>query len=113
MLINKEDVLNKYNKEDRIFLSNILDKINQVENNNYSVITSFLDINEINLASSLLNKFKVRYKIFDINNILERKVIAILCDYEEDYLFKEVKCVKIIPKTKNKLQHRDYMRNVI
>lgn len=109
MFNNKEELLKSYNKTDKLFLSNILDKMNKVETQNYTVTTSFLDINETKLAISLLNKFKLKYKVFDVNNTLERKVLAILSDYEEGYLFDEIKCVKITPKTKNKLLHKDYM----
>ncbi len=108
-MLNKEDILKSYRMDDKIFVSRILDKIIKCEKLNMTVITDFLDINETNIAISLLNKFKIKYKVFDIDNLLERKVIALYASYEEDYNFDEVKCLKVIPKTKEKLKHKDYM----
>ena len=108
-MLNKLELLKNYNKDDKIFLNNILDKIDKNLNKNISIITSFLDMHEFEITIMLLNKFKVKYEVFNIQDMLERKVIVLLSDYEENYLFDEIKCVKIIPKTKDKLKHKDYM----
>ena len=112
-MLNKELLLKSYNKDDKIFLNNMFDKIERNLNKNISILTSFLDLHEFEITIMLLNKCNVKYEVFNVQNILERKVIILLSEYEKDYLFDEVKCVKVIPKTKDKLKHKDYMRSII
>ena len=112
-MLNKEQLLKNFSKDDKIFLSNIFDKIQKNINKNINILTSFLDMHEFEITIMLLNKCNVKYEIFDIQNMLERKVIILLNDYQENYIFDEIKCVKIIPKTKDRLKHKDYMRSFI
>ena len=110
-MLNKQEILKNYEKEDKIFLSNIIDKLDRNINKNITEITSFLDVHEVSLVIPILNKFNIKYKVFDVQNLLERKVIVFLNEYEEIeyYKFQNIKCLKITPKTKDKLQHKDYM----
>ncbi len=82
--------IDKLSKEDKLFVKNNLDRLNRNMN------TYFLNIYEFNLLSNLLNR---NYKVFNEN--IEKKVI---------YINKlEISLLKITPKTKRKLEHKDYM----
>lgn len=112
-MLNRQEILDRYkDKEDKIFASNILDKISKFEKTNFVVTTNFLDINEFKISTELLNKFKVKYEVFSLDDILERKCIAILPDYIDDYDFSCVSCVKVNGNKSAKLQHKDYMGSI-
>ncbi len=112
-MINKQEVLNKYkDKDEKIFVSNILDKINKYEKLGSLITSNFLDINEFKIASQLLNKYKVKYTFFSLNNTLERKCIAILPEYNDDYDFSCLSCIKVLPNKNSKLFHKDYMGSI-
>ena len=113
-MLNKQEILKNYTKDDKIFLSTILDKIEKNIEKNITISTSFLDMHEFKLVMSMVNKFNVKHKVFNISDLLERKVIVFLSDYEDEqyYLFDEIVCLKMIPKTKNKLKHKDYMGTI-
>lgn len=111
--MNKTDILNMYKeKKDKLFASNILDKITKFEKTNTSVTTNFLDLNEFRIAIALLNKFKVKYEVFSLEDILEKRCIAILPEYTDGYDFPNVKCIKVTANKEAKLSHKDYMGSI-
>lgn len=112
-MINKQEILNKYNdKEEKIFVSNILDKINKYEKTGSLITTNFLDINEFKIATQILNKYKVKYIVFSLNDTLERRCIAILPEYNDDYDFSCLSCIKVLSNKASKLLHKDYMGSI-
>lgn len=112
-MLDRQEILNRYkDKEDKIFVSNILDKISKFEKTNFIVTTNFLDLNEFKISTELLNKFKIKYEVFSLEDVLERRCIAILPDYVDNYDFSCVSCVKVIGNKSVKLQHKDYMGSI-
>lgn len=111
----KREILNYYDKKaDRMFVSSIIDKINKFDLTNHLVYTNFLDINEQAIAVSILNKLNAYYYIFKPLEDTSRVVIFLLPDYMlkeniEDIFSKYITVVKITPKIKGKLTHREYM----
>lgn len=111
--MNKTDILNMYKeKEDKLFASNILDKITKFEKTNTAQTTNFLDLNEFRIAIALLNKFKMKYEVFSMEDILERRCIAILPEYTQGYDFPVVSCIKVTANKEAKLSHKDYMGSI-
>lgn len=111
--MNKANILSMYkDKEDKIFASSMLDKIVKFKKTNSVITTNFLDLNEFKVAVALLNKFKMKYEIFSMNNFLERRCIVILPDYIDHYDFPEVKCIKVVANKEAKLMHKDYMGSI-
>ena len=50
-------------KEEKILVSNILDKVLRFENNNTLEFTHFLDLNEIDIIKKVLDYLKINYFI--------------------------------------------------
>lgn len=120
-MINKElkfKILNYYDKkEDRVFASTIIDKINRFEENNYLIHTSFVDLNEKNIAISILNKLDVYYYIFSPLNDTSRFVIFLIPEYMrkqdiESIVSEYISVIKIKPTSRAKLTHREYMGTI-
>jgi RNA-binding protein YlmH len=112
-MLNRQGILNKYNeKNDKIFASNILDKIAKFEKTNVTVTTNFLNINEFRILVEILNKLKIKYKVFSLNDSLEKKCIALISEYDEDYDFSCVSCIKVLTNSNLKLLHKDYMGSI-
>ena len=54
------DILNEYReKNDKILLAQILDKVEAVENKNKIEHTDFLDMSQIELVQKFINKIKI------------------------------------------------------
>jgi RNA-binding protein YlmH len=112
-MTSREDILNKYNnKEDKIFVSSILDKILKYNKTDTIITTNFLDMNEFKISVELLNKSKVNYKVFSLNDTLERKCIALVPEYIENYDFSNVTCIKAVANKSSKLLHKDFMGSI-
>lgn len=112
-MLNRQEVLNRYkDKEDKLFASNIIDKINKFEKTSSIVTTNFVDLNEFKISVELLNKFKVKYEVFSLGDILERRCIALMPDYMDNYDFSCVSCVKVKVNKNAKLEHKDYMGSI-
>lgn len=113
----KQEILDKIqDKEQKIFVSNILDKVNKFEASNNVVITNFLDLNDISLVTGILNGLKVKYMLYAPNNFMEKKIIFfipedLIHDIEDTYS-NYISCIKITPKLKDKLIHKDYMGSI-
>ncbi len=94
----------KHDKEEKIFLKQIYDNTKKVVKNNTYYNTEFLDLYQLKLVENMLKKIKVQYHIFDYDNLLERKIISINKENIDN-----IQCLKITPKIKNSLLHKDYM----
>ena len=111
----KSKILSYYdNKEEKIFVGSIIDKINTFKTSNHLVYTNFLDINEKEITLCILNRYNINYQIFEPLEDTSRFVIFFIPEYLLDYdiadIFKKyISVVKIIPKTKVNLTHREYM----
>ena len=95
------------NKEEKILLDKITEKINNY--NNKLIHTNFLNINEFNLILPIIKKSKLNYIIYDKEEILEKKSIAIIPSYIKNYDFNYIDCIKIKNKEIKQLKHKDYM----
>ena len=101
------------NKDEKFFVANVLDKASKFERENSFEITGFMDLNELRLAKEALDHFDVPYVIKTVNDELDKKNIMFVPDYmegiEDEVYSQHVVCIKIIPDSKDKLQHRDFM----
>lgn len=109
----KAKILERFsNKDEKIFVSNILDKVYRFEKVNKIEHTNFLNMNEFNIIIPLLNELKVDYTVYSLNNKLTKKIIFFIPEYVEknnvffsNYIF----AIKISSNTHEKLLHKDYM----
>ena len=116
------DILNDYReKDDKILLAQILDKVQMVENENKIEHTDFLDLAQIELVQKFINKIKIEnYMSYGGFEQAERKMYVI---YPEKFnslvvqrnLSSIVQIVRIqLPEDlKGKYTHRDYLGAVI
>ena len=91
---------NVKDKEDKIFISNLLDKILRFEKTDTLCFTNFLNLKELNIAKKILDYLKVNYTIFCANDSLEKKNIFFIPKYLENSkeIFSDnIDCLKIIP----------------
>ena len=76
--MNKQDLLKKYNDEDKLLLSKILDKINFTKEKNKISNTDFLNLYEQKITEEFLKKIKEENYIFYGGfNEAERKILII------------------------------------
>lgn len=119
--MNRE-ILNDYrDKDDKILLAQILDKVESVENKNKIEHTDFLDLAKIELVQKFINKIKIEnYMSYGGFEQAERKMFVI---YPENFnsvvveknLSNIIQIVRIeLPNDlKGKYTHRDYLGAVI
>ena len=119
--MNRE-ILNDYrDKDDKILLAQILDKVESVENKNKIEHTDFLDLAKIELVQKFINKIKIEnYMSYGGFEQAERKMFVI---YPENFnsvvveknLSNIIQIVRIeLPDDlKGKYTHRDYLGAVI
>ena len=119
--MNRE-ILNDYrDKDDKILLAQILDKVEMVENKNKIEYTDFLDLAQIELVQKFINKIKLEnYISYGGFEQAERKIFVIYPDkfnsiVVEKNLSNIVQIVRIeLPdELKGKYTHRDYLGAVI
>lgn len=119
--MNRE-VLNDYKeKDDKILLAQILDKIEMVEKKNKLEYTDFLDLAQIELIQKFINKLKIEnYKCYGGFEQAERKIFVFYPEkfnsvVVEKNLSNIVQIVRIeLPDDiKGKYTHRDYLGAVI
>lgn len=120
--MNKQEILKEYkNQEDRILLSQILDKIKFVETRNKIENTNFLSLYEINLIESFLKKIKYsNYYFWGGYESAERKVLIL---YPEKFNIEMViknynKIMSIIrimllETEYGKFTHRNYLGGIV
>ncbi len=106
-------ISNIKDKDERMKVASIIDKSNKSEALSKIMATTFLDLNEKNIVTSILNNQKVKYKLYFPNEYSEKSIIFFLPDYidipyYEDY----VSCIKINCKDMTKLKHKDFMGSI-
>lgn len=119
--MNRE-ILNEYReKDDKILLAQILDKIEMVDNKNKIEHTDFLDLAQIELVQKFINKIKIEnYISYGGFEQAERKMFVIYPEkFNETVVEKNLSnIVQIIrielpDDLKGKYTHRDYLGAVI
>ena len=119
--MNRE-ILNDYkDKDDKILLAQILDKVEMVEKKNKIEYTDFLDLAQIELVQKFINKIKLQnYMIYGGFEQAERKMFVIYPDkfnsvVVEKNLSNIIQIIRIeLPDDlKGKYTHRDYLGAVI
>jgi len=119
--MNRE-ILNDYReKDDKILLAQILDKIEMVEKKNKIEYTDFLDLAQIELVQKFINKIKIEnYMVYGGFEQAERKMFVIYPEkfnsiVVEKNLSNIVQIIRIeLPDDlKGKYTHRDYLGAVI
>ncbi len=113
--VKQELVKNIKDKEKKMKISNAIDKCNKSEALSKITTTNFLDLYEKSILSSMLNKEKVKYKVFFPNSYCEKSIVIFLPDYmyEDEINYNDyVSCIKIIAKDMSKLKHKDFMGSI-
>ena len=119
--MNRE-ILNDYReKEDKILLAQVLDKIEMVEKKNKIEYTDFLDLAQIELVQKFINKIRIEnYMSYGGFNQAERKMFVIYPEkfnsiVVEKNLKNIVQIIRIqLPDDlKGKYTHRDYLGAVV
>ena len=120
--MDKQEVLKEYRKsEDRILLSQILDKIEMAEKKDQIQYTDFLDMYQVALAKTFMKKIEFEnYILYGGFENAERNVLII---YPEKYNMSMVeknysKIIKVIrislgDEEKGKYSHRNYLGGIV
>ena len=120
--MNKQEILKDYRKqEDKMCLSQILDKIEFVKTREKIEYTDFLDMYQISLAENFLNKIKFEnYKLYGGYKEAERKILILYPEkYNENVIEKNyTKMLKVIrvnlPEEEyGKYSHRNYLGGIV
>lgn len=83
-MLTKSELLDKItDKEDRVFLSSVYDKLEQSERKNYPIFSDFLDAKQIRLAQTLFSFWKDRLRFFGGIGNAERMLCYLEFGYEE------------------------------
>ena len=113
---DKAKILERFpKKEEKIFVSSILDKAYVFEKDEKIKYTNFLNLYEMSIATDVLNALKISYKIFSPNEFANKKIIFFTPEYvmlDDDFFSNYVSVIKVIPNVKNKLAHKDYMGSI-
>ena len=114
--LQKQNIIsNIKSKEEKMKISNILDKANKCEASSKIINTTFLDLNENSIITSILNREKIRYSIYFPNEYCEKSMMFFIPDYmeEKDINYNEfISCIKITAKDLPKLRHKDFMGSI-
>ena len=120
--MNKQELLKDYKKqEDKMCLSQILDKIEITKKTNKIEYTDFLDMYQVALVQNFLRKMQItNYKLYGGYEEAERKIAIIYPeDYTESMLQKNYsKMLNVIriqlPEEENgKYTHRNYLGGIV
>lgn len=101
-------------KDDKIFIGNLFDIINQFENSNRLCSTNFLNLYEQNIAVSILNRLNIKFIKSNIIEDVEKNIFFLIPKYVKENIDKtdicslEISCIKVTAKNCN-LLHKDYM----
>ena len=101
-------------KDDKIFIGNLFDIINQFENSNRLCSTNFLNLYEQNIAVSILNRLNIKFIKSNIIEDMEKNIFFLIPKYVKENIDKtdicslEISCIKVTAKNCN-LLHKDYM----
>lgn len=121
--MNKQELLEKSNNEERILLSKVIDKIEYTKTKNKIANTDFLDEHEQKISSDLLVKMKVNnYILYGGSDNSERKILIIYPEKLSN-IFKDkipnkneyINVIRIIlPKQLyTQYTHRDYLGGIM
>lgn len=120
--MNKQDLLKDYKRqEDKICLSQVLDKIEFCKAREKLENTDFLDMYQISLVENLLRKISFKnYKLYGGYEDCERKVLIIYPDKYNDRMLEKnynkiLKLIRIeLPEEEQgKLSHRNYLGGIV
>ena len=120
--MDKQQILKEYSKqEDKMCLSQILDKIEFSKSKQKIEYTDFLDMYQVALVENFFRKIKFKnYKLYGGYEEAERKVAIIYPEkYDEEMIKKNynkiLKVVKIIlpEEEKGKYSHRNYLGGIV
>lgn len=120
--MNKQDLLKDYRKqEDKICLSQVLDKIEFMRAKEKIEYTDFLDMYQISLVENFLKKIKFEnYKLYGGYEEAERKILIIYPEkYDDNMLEKNYpKILKVVRVTlgeeeQGKYSHRNYLGGIV
>ena len=116
--MNKQELLKEYKKqEDKICLSQVLDKIEFSKTREKIEYTDFLDMYQVALVENFLRKIKFEnYKLYGGFEEAERKVLIVYPEkYDENMLKKILKVVRIqLPEEEyGKYSHRNYLGGIV
>lgn len=120
--MNRQEILKDYKKQDdRICLSQVLDKIKSSKSNDKIEYTDFLDMYQISLVQNFLRKLTfTSYKLYGGYENAERRILIIYPEkYDEKMLEKNYsKMLKVINITlpeeeKGKYSHRNYLGGIV
>lgn len=109
----KSKILERFeNREEKMLISNVLDKAYRFDKTGKLEFTCFLNLNEYNIVTQILDYLKIEYTTYVSNKYSDKKVIFFVPSYINKgiKLYDEyITCIKIIPNVKGKLQHKDFM----
>ena len=120
--MNKQEQLNDYKKqEDKLCLSQVLDKIEFSKSRDKLEKTEFLDMYQISLVQNFLRKNKFEnYQLYGGYEDSERKILIIYPDkYHEDMIKKnyakmlKIVRVKLPEENYGKYAHRNYLGGIV
>lgn len=120
--MNKQEMLKDYKKQDdKICLSQVLDKIESSKAREKIESTDFLDMYQVSLVQSFLRKIKFEnYKLYGGYENAERKILIIYPEkYDEMMLAKNynklLKIVRVLlpEEEKGKYSHRNYLGGIV
>lgn len=103
-------------KDDKMLISKVIDKANKSELSDIMTYTNFLDLFELNSITPILNNLKISYRVLELNDNTEKKNIVFMPQNMQDNI-DDIKndilaCIKIEPKSKDILKHKDYMGSI-
>ena len=120
--MDKQDVLNSYKRqEDKILVSQVFDKINQINKTQKIESTDFLDMYQISLVETVLKKINFdNYILYGGYEDAERKILIV---YPEKYNIEMIeknynKLINIVrvelsDDEKGKYTHRNYLGGIV
>lgn len=118
--MNKLDLKNYSDQEDKIFIAKILDKIKERDCRNKIATTDFLNLHEKSVCQELLNKQKVNnYMFYGGYEDAERAILILYPDkLEKDYIIKQLNnwlsIIRItLPKYNEAYTHREYLGGIM
>lgn len=121
--MNKQEILKKYNDDEKLLLSKILDKIKEIKTKNKIVHTDFLNLNEQKIAEVFLKKINENnYIMYGGIEESERKIIIFYPEKLSE-IFRNnipnaegiINVIRIdLPnEMKGKYKHRNYLSAII
>lgn len=120
--MNKQEFLKDYRKqEDKICLSQVLDKIEFSKTREKLESTDFLDMYQVSLVENFLRKIQFKnYKLFGGYDDAERKILIIYPDkYDENMLAKnydkllKIVRIKLPQEEQGNYSHRNYLGGIV